>query len=471
MANILTAVDNSTYEVLEKKDKLGKMIPYKLGAGGQGAAFKVKSIATNGECVAKLYHTETPPEFNKNLQTLTQQPSPHEAFVWPQKLLKPRSNGAIGFIMDLYDNKVYKAFPDVAIYGKASFASRQVMLNALIELVSAFEALHAAGLCFQDLNEGAVVFDVEKGRVRICDCENVVPTGVRIPMGYNAKGHAEYMRGCLGYRAPEIEIGAMYPDKYTDRYSLAVMIFMVLTRCHPLEGKKRFSFNPEGVVDANVEKDIYGKNPIFVYDDTNMTNRPDPEADQGAIAQWPLIPDFIKDLFKKAFCQGLPVNGVYDETKKIERCNRPAEKQWREAFAKWMDLLVPCAKCHVAFTAGLEPQTLKLISVCPNCKNNNRYDYPRVKIIKRNSHRRTLLLIPERTIPISAISDSNAFDPAILVLKAKRPGIHGVKNVGKNTWNCYLGKNFAVLKPGDFVKVENGMRIAFDNDYYGEIVL
>jgi len=188
MAKItVTATDGTIYEIQQKKNALGKMVPFKLGSGGQGAAFKVKKQNTEEEYVAKIYHDRTPPEFNTNLTEIIAMTSPHEAFVWPKKLLQPNKKGAIGFVMDLYDNKVYRSFADVAIYGTARFRSRMVQLNALIELVSAFEALHAKGRCFQDINEGAIVFDTERGRVRICDCENVAPEGARIPIGYDDK--------------------------------------------------------------------------------------------------------------------------------------------------------------------------------------------------------------------------------------------------------------------------------------------
>lgn len=471
MATIIKSVDGTKYEILQKRTPLGKMVPFKLGAGGQGAAFKAKEVSSRRECVVKYYHKVTPPEFNRNLENIIEMGNPHEAFVWPQKLLPARDNGSIGFIMDLYDNSVFKKFPDIAIYGTEQFKSRRVQLNALIELVSAFEALHAKGRCFQDINEGAIVFDVERGRVRICDCENVAPEGERIPIGYDAKGGKIYMQGFPRYKAPEVEIRAMLPDKYTDRYSLAVMIFMILTRCHPLEGKKRFTYNPDGIVDANVERDIYGANPIFVFDEKNSTNRPDPTEDAGANIAWPAIPSFIKELFKKAFCQGLPSKGKYDDVKRAERCNRPTEMQWREAFTKWMDLLVGCKKCNVSFVADIDPNTSELRSVCPSCSHNNKHDFPRMKIYKRNVHKRTVLFIPETDIPKGTLTGGNDLTPAMVVLKGKRPGIHGVKNVTNSNWTCYLGQSSVTLKPNDFVRVENGMKIAFDFDYYGEIII
>lgn len=470
---------NNTYEVLERKKKIGKGTePFKLGAGGQGAAFKVKNVKTGKEVVAKLYHDITPPAFNKNLEDIINMTSPHEAFVWPLEILPARPNGAIGFIMDLYDNKVFKKFPDVAIYGTENFKSRRVMINALIEFVSAFEALHAKGRCFQDINEGAIVLDVENGRVRICDCENVAPEGARIPIGYD-KNHKEiFMQGFPRYKAPEVEIRAMLPDKYTDRYSIAVMIFMILTRCHPLEGKKRFTFNPEGIVDANVEKDIYGNNPIFIFDDTNPTNRPDPVEDIGAINQWPLIPDFMKELFKKAFTLGMPVGGKYDEKKKLERTSRPTEKEWREALMRWMDTLVPCSnpKCKISFSARIDQATLRVNSTCPKCNHNNGYDFPVMRVFRKRALRRTVLLVPNREIPLSTISNSNSFESAMQVYKGKTPGVYGIKNLTNNTWTAIYGPQTLPLTKSDKAPLaltptilQNGIKIAFDFDFSAEI--
>ena len=474
MAKItLTAVDGILYEVQEKKNALGKMVPFKLGAGGQGAAYVVKRQGASNTCAAKLYHDITPPEFNENLQKIVEMTSPHEAFIWPQKLLQPRKNGAIGFIMELYDNKVYRKFEDVAIWGKHQFRSRYAQLKALLELVSAFEALHATGHCFQDINQGAIVFDVERGRTKICDCENVAPEGKRIPIGYDNNGGKIYMQGFPRYKAPEVEIRAMLPDKYTDRYSLAVMIFMVLTCCHPLEGKKRFTYNPEGMVTPSVERDIYGANPIFIFDEKDSSNRPDPKEDGDALRAWPGIPSFIKELFVKAFCQGLPVKGKYDDTKKAERYNRPTEKQWREALVRWMDTLVRCSndKCHLSFVADIDPRTFSMRTVCPFCGKDNQYDYPRMKIYKGSSHKRTIVLVPEREIPMSAISNNDSYDTAILVLKAKRPGIHGIKNTTNGKWICSCGQSTETLNPDDFVKLQPIMKIQFNFDYHGDIIM
>lgn len=470
MAEVVTR--GGTYEILKKKNAItGKMENWKLGEGGQGKVYMVQRKSDGKQFALKVYHEPTPRKYNENLQKLVNMIPPHPAFIWPLELIPPLKNGEIGYINELYDNKKLKSFKKVAISGKENFSSIEAMLNSLIELVSAFEALHAKGLCFQDINEGAIVFDVEKGGVRICDCENVVPNNEPVPIGYSKNGHELYMQGFPKYMAPEVEIKAIHPDKYTDRYSLAIMMFMVLTRCHPLEGKKRFTYNPEKIVDANVEKDIYGKNPIFIFDDNNKTNPPDPEMDKSALKAWPTIPSFVQDLFKRTFTTGVPVNGQYDDTKKRERQKRPNEKEWRLAFQKWMDLLVECPdpNCQIGYCASVDANK-NVTATCPMCKKKNNTIYPIMEVYKQKVLKRTIVLTPGKIIPKSALSDSTSLEPAMVVLKAKKPGVYGVRNYTTLQWRCSCGNVVDMIVGNkDIVTLKNGARIDFDYEWRGEI--
>ena len=62
--------------------------------------------------------------------------------------------------------------------------------------------------------------------VLICDNDNVTGNGNSL----GVMGKARYM-------APEVVRGAT-PDKVTDRYSLAVILYLLLIGNHPLEGAK-----------------------------------------------------------------------------------------------------------------------------------------------------------------------------------------------------------------------------------------
>jgi serine/threonine protein kinase len=70
--------------------------------------------------------------------------------------------------------------------------------------------------------------------------------------------------GILGkarYMAPEIVLGKNMPDKYSDRYSLAVILFLLFYGGHPLEGKKVLSCS---CMTESYEKKFYGSE-IYGY--------------------------------------------------------------------------------------------------------------------------------------------------------------------------------------------------------------
>ena len=110
-------------------------------------------------------------------------------------------------------------------------------------------------------------------------------------------------------------------------------------------------------------------------------------------------------------------------------------------------------------------------TVCPKCKCNNRHEYPIMKVYKRKALKRAIILVPGKEIPISAVSDAQEADTAVRVMRAKKPGIHAIKNTTQNNWSCYYGQASATLKAGEFVQIQDTMRVAFNFDYYGEIVI
>ena len=66
--------------------------------------------------------------------------------------------------------------------------------------------------------------------------------------------------------APEIVTGQNDPDKNSDRFSLAVVLFRLLFINHPLEG--RYSTPP--CMTKELERKYYGTDPVFVYDSSKQ---------------------------------------------------------------------------------------------------------------------------------------------------------------------------------------------------------
>ena len=167
-------------------------------------------------------------------------------------------------------------------------SSFTVMINCAICMVSAFGVLHLKGMCYQDLNDGNFFIRKSDGDILVCDNDNASPVD-------NPSGTA----GKTRYMAPSVVVGGK-PSYKTDRFSLAVCLFLLFVRIHPLEGVRTLSV-PE-MNDYYLQL-CYGKDPIFIADPTDTSNRPD-KAIKGVrnyYKRWPILSKNMQDMFIKAF--------------------------------------------------------------------------------------------------------------------------------------------------------------------------
>ena len=181
-----------------------------LGRGGQGIVYLVDY---HGKPKALKWSLNTPDQnFYNNLNSNILNGSPSDAFLWPEAITE-RQRGSYGYVMDLRP-KNYFEFGNF-LMAKAKFASFDAMLNAAMKICNGFMMLHRFGYSYQDLNDGNFFIDPQTGDVLICDNDNVMPQGEKSGI----MGKARYM-------APEVVAGGI-PDKYSDRYSLSVILFML----------------------------------------------------------------------------------------------------------------------------------------------------------------------------------------------------------------------------------------------------
>ena len=78
----------------------------------------------------------------------------------------------------------------------------KTIIDAALNIVSAYRILHNNGYCYQDLNNGNFFINPDTGRVLICDNDNVAPDGT----------HTGII-GKPGYIAPEIILGQKEEDR------------------------------------------------------------------------------------------------------------------------------------------------------------------------------------------------------------------------------------------------------------------
>ena len=215
-----------------------------LGEGGQGAVYLVTDGAKS--YALKAYLNEVHPDFRYNLKNNIDRGSPSPCFLWPRRLFD-FEDGKIGYLMDLRP-KNYVSFVSY-LTGKSLFRDLRTKLHWCIELCSAFKKLHEMGYSYQDLNDGSFFLDPDTGALLICDNDNV--TADKKNLG---------ILGKMRYMAPEIVRGdrtvsgsIQLPDVHSDRFSLAVILFLALCLGNPFEGERLKNYD---IVDENCEYEV-----------------------------------------------------------------------------------------------------------------------------------------------------------------------------------------------------------------------
>ena len=276
----------------------------KLGEGGQGIVYKVRIDSTGAEKALKWYFLtklKEPRKFYNHLQSNIDNGAPSNSFIWAEELTEYIDGEPFGYIMDIYP-RGYEEFTKY-LMARARFSSVKAMVDAALNIVVAFKDLHNKGYNYQDLNDGNFSINPQNGKVLICDNDNVM-------------GHGE-SSGVLGkarYMAPEVVRGEKTPDKLTDRFSLAVILFMLLVGDHPLEGQKT---NVSALTNKNDRK-FFGSEPVFMFDATDHSNAPILGLHQNAIAMWNCFPSYIQKAFQRSFSQ-----------ESLLQCkNRLLEQEW-----------------------------------------------------------------------------------------------------------------------------------------------
>ena len=428
-----------------------------LGKGGQGAVYKVKNLQTGKILALKIYLHPMSSAFIDNLRKNIIKGAPNDSFLWPLGLTEPlgTSKDKYGYIMELYDNKKYASFVKL-IKGKVAFPSKETQIETLIELVDAFEELHAQGYSYQDLNDGGVLLDCQNGRVLVCDNDNVSPYGVNLGI-----------IGKFKYMAPEVAIKMFKPDKHSDRFSLAVLMFLLLLHAHPFDGIKRLS----GQLTPALQEKIYGTEPVFIFHPTDKSNCPDPQIDANALKAWPLLPDFIQDLFIKTFTSGMPSIGKKRDELERERQDRVSEKDWREALHRWMDTMANCPKCNHSVCVNVQNNQIQE-TICPHCGKQVKIVLPILLIKKNGKLVRTIILEDGKQVAKRSVTNEHSNEPAFTVKRSKKVAdAYGIENLLSYQWKCsQSGAKDRLVNTHEVVGAFNGVHIEFDYVYSGDII-
>lgn len=297
----------------------------KLGGGGQGDVYEVDYL---GERKALKWYSPNsirqPRKFYENLSRNVSKGAPDDAFLWPLAITDDetrRKLGSFGYVMDLRPNG-YNELSDF-ILGVTRFRSFKVAIDACKRMAVAFAKLHSIGFCYQDMNDGNFFINPTTGEVLICDNDNAAPN------------HTDtFILGTPRYMAPEIVRGESHPDVWTDRFSLAVVIFIILCMGHPLEGKRW----TVPCLTPDLEKMLYGTDPLFVFDPVNHANQPVRGVHTYMLRRWQYLPQYVKDAFQISFSN----ESMRDPSHRQERLR---EVDWLDVLVRFQDEIAECPSC------------------------------------------------------------------------------------------------------------------------------
>jgi DNA-binding helix-hairpin-helix protein with protein kinase domain len=302
-----------------------------LGGLGGGTQGQVYEVAVGGDRLALKWYLprclEQDPHLEQRLLESIRATAPSRAFLWPIALLRPTpasrplirtTPAGFGYLMELRPAAFVGA---VEHYGGRLAISLGHAVRAGFFLAEAFHALHSKGLCYKDISLGNLFLEAASGRILICDNDNVDVDGRDLGS----------VLGTPGFMAPEILMRRDRPGANSDLFSLAVLLFMLLTRHHPLRGQLELAIR---CLDEPARRKLYGEDPLFIFDPEDPRNRPDPKEQGAALVTWPLYPAALQELFLQSFCAGMH-----------HPDRRALTGQWMEALASTLDQRQTCPAC------------------------------------------------------------------------------------------------------------------------------
>lgn len=402
-----------------------KIVKY-LASGGQGDVYIVEYEGK--QKALKWYSPQTlkvSDAFYDNLKRNADKGAPDKAFLWPIAVTE-RIDGSFGYIMDLRPEGYYE-LGKILASDKYGFTSYKAATEACIQLTNAFRLLHNNGYCYSDMNDGHFFINPQTGDVLICDNDEVVPAGVKVQIMQPPR-----------YVAPEIVVSDWHgiSDRQAERHSLAVLIFLILLGGHPLEGQQWLV----PCMTHEIQKKIYGSNPVFIFDPSDDSNRPISNIHTNVMKRWNSAPQYLKDAFLSSFSQ----QALKDPNRRLNELN-------------WLKILVRLRSDIVRCSCGKDVLIQNTATMkCDACGNlvivDNIIKLPTYSITAAKGSR-------VYRCQLGACNADEALIPVLHVV-ARPDGVLGVRNMTMNVLKAIFpsGKEKQIA-PGEVIPLKAGISI------------
>ena len=358
---------------------------------------------------------------------------PSEKFIWPLILVteeNPSDGKKFGYLMELLPDGYFEMedFLRMDEDPKAvRFNSYNSMLVAGMNLAAAMSKLHYKGWSYKDLNPKNFAINPENGDVLVVDNDNV-----------SVDGDLCSVKGMKGYMAPEIPKSnyELNPNRVTDYYSLATVLYRLFFVDHPMEGK---AWEKYPLCTDKVEDYLYAIKPIFHFDPNDDSNRPTEVYAPNALERWRAMPQELRALFIRAFTEGIK-----------EPSKRPPENEWISTIAKSRDKLIRINQGREQFVNFSD-----LKSIPQRCLS-----------LKIGSNQ--IAVYPQKALYQISV-DGNAREYATIVggiVYDKQTDRMKVRNMSSIIWRCYdpTTKQLTDIGKGQEYPLFSGVMIEFHRD-------
>ena len=407
-----------------------------LGCGAQGEVYRARMAGSPFALKWYYPHAATTQQLSV-LASLIRHGPPTSCFLWPLDLMAAADTPGYGYLMLLREPR-FRGLVD--LMKRRIDPTFRALATAGFELAHSFLQLHSKGFCYHDISFGNLFLDPESGEILICDNDNVTVDG-------------DSKAGILGtprFMAPEVVRGEARPSIQTDLFSLAVLLFYLFVVHHPLEGKKELAIHS---FDLAAMTQLYGAEPVFIFDPFDRSNEPVPGYHDNAVATWPIYPKFLRDLFTKAFTSGIsdPAHG------------RIREGEWRVAMIRLRDSIVYCGNCGAEnfydrdSVKTSQPET----GICWSCQRRYRIPF-RIRI-----GRNVVVLNHDTRLFPHHVDEQRLYDfsapVAVVTRHPTEPDRWGLRNESAQSWYLQTPSDPSPVEvpPGRSAALGKGARINF----------
>jgi DNA-binding helix-hairpin-helix protein with protein kinase domain len=412
-----------------------------IGFGTQAEVYRC-SIG-HDDFALKWYYPAFATDLQRDtIENLVSQSAPSTAFLWPKAICSIAGKSGFGYLMDLRPDE---------FCGLSDIMKRQVdpdptfyaLLTASMSLADAYLKLHSAGLCYRDISFGNAFINPKSGAVLVCDNDNVTVEG-------------QYQGGVKGtqrFMAPEVVMDVAPTSVDTDLHSLSVLLFCLLMIGHPLEGELETQIH---AFDLPAMTQLYGQNPVFIFDPNDDSNRPVPGDHDNPPVYWNIYPAKLRELFTRTFTVGL-----HHPAKRVR------ESEWRSVLSRARDSIMYCLNCGAE--NFYERDSVQGGILCWSCRQRVVLPF-RMKLDGG-----IVMLNHDTTLFSHHLGGKQSYNfettAAEVTVNPRDTTKFGLKNLGHQRWmvTTQLGRNIEV-EPGQSVGLASGLRINFGSTT-GEITL